>query len=422
MHLSSQQIKDAVKSHEAQMIEMLTQFVACPSFSGSEHSAIAFVEQELTALGLVPERIVLDSKKLEKEALFSPSCSPDDGRYNLLAEHFPRKNVGKSVLFNGHVDIVPTGPEHLWSRPPLQAEVDDGRLYGRGAGDMKAGIVCALIAFKTLHDLGLQPSGKVGFNAVLEEESTGNGTLASVMRSLDYDAVIIPEPFNETLSSAQLGVLWVSIEITGSPAHVAYMSSGVNPIEAAMAIHASLKQLEGEWNLPENRHQAFRDHRHPINFNLGQIEGGEWNSSVPCMCKMGVRLGFYPGVAIDAVKHALEERVRAAVAGLPSSLVLAFDYRGFQAPGCEFDLGHPAMQALASAHETVNGVAPKLVALTATTDARHFQLLANLPVTCYGPQADHIHGIDESVSIDSMQRVAAVMVQFMQDWCGLETI
>jgi acetylornithine deacetylase len=422
MHFSPRQLEEAVKAHEREMLSLLTEFVECPSFSGQEQSAIAFVESTLNAMGLRPERIHLDSEQLKKSPLFSPSCDADNDRYNLLAEHRPRQTSGKSVLFNGHVDIVPTGPEHLWTTPPLQAKVYDGRLFGRGAGDMKAGIVCALIAFKALRSLGAQPAARVGFNAVLEEENTGNGTLASVMHSLDYDAVIIPEPFNETLMTAQVGVLWVSIELTGRPAHAAYMSSGVNPIEAAIAIHAELKKLEAEWNGPENRHPAFSDHPHPINFNLGRIEGGEWNSSVPCMCRMGVRVGFFPGVAVETVKQSVEETVRAALAALPNSLELRFEYRGFHAPGCEIDLDHPAMLALAAAHEKVNGVAPQRIALTATTDARHFALLANLPVTCYGPQADNIHGVDESVSIDSMRRVATVMAQFMQDWCGIEPI
>jgi acetylornithine deacetylase len=420
MMLTPQQLTSAVAAHEQEMIALLSEFVACPSFSGQEQSAIAFIEQALMAMDLKSTRIPLCSADLENAPLFSPACDPDNGRYNILAEHQPRTGSGKSVLFNGHVDIVPTGPEHLWTGAPLQAVVRERRLFGRGAGDMKAGIICALIAFKALRSLGVQPAGRVGFNAVLEEENTGNGTLACVMQLPQYDAVIIPEPFNESLMCAQVGVMWVSIVLTGRPAHAAYMSSGVNPIEAAIAIHAALKQLEVEWNLPQQRHPAFRDHPHPINFNLGQIAGGEWNSSVPCMCRMGVRVGFYPGQTIDAVKQAVEQTVHAALAALPNSLELSFDYRGFQAPGCEFDLDHPAMQTLTDAHQKVHGVAPQRLALTATTDARHFHLIPNLPVTCYGPEADNIHGIDESVSLDSMLRVATVMAQYMQDWCGLE--
>jgi len=420
MHFSPQQLTDAIQAQEPEMLRLLAEFVACASFSGKEQTAIAFLEPVLQGLGLAPERIPLDSAALRAAPLYSPACDPDGGRYNLLAEHHPRKAAGKSVLFNGHVDIVPTGPEHLWSRPPLKAAVQDGRLYGRGAGDMKAGIICALAAFKALRSLGAQPAARVGFNAVLEEENTGNGTLASVMRKMAYDVVIIPEPFDESLMSAQVGVLWLAIELTGSPAHVAYMASGVNPIEAAIAVHAALKALEAKWNRPEHRHAAYSAHEHPINFNLGRIEGGEWNSSVPCMCRMGVRIGFFPGVAVESVKQAVEGAVRAALAALPNRLMVNFDYQGFQAPGCEFDLEHPAMRALAGAHEAINGAPPRRLAMTATTDARHFHFLAKLPVTCYGPQAGNIHGVDEWVSIASMRRVATVMAQFMQDWCGLE--
>jgi acetylornithine deacetylase len=119
-----------------------------------------------------------------------------------------------------------------------------------------------LFAFIALREMGWQPAGVVGFNAVLDEENTGNGTLATVhalqhamakAKLSDFDAVIIPEPFGETLMRAQVGVCWLFVTITGKPAHVAYMSSGVNPIEAAIAVMADLKLLEAEWNAPERR-------------------------------------------------------------------------------------------------------------------------------------------------------------------------
>ena len=111
-----------------------------------------------------------------------------------------------------------------------------------------------------------------------------------------------------------------------------------------------------------------------------------------------------------------------ALSSLPNNLSLTITHRGFHAPGCTFDLEHESMQLLAAAHEKLNGEKPKPVALTATTDARFFRLDANMPVTCYGPHADNIHGVDESVSIASMTRVATVMAQFIVDWCGVEPL
>ena len=413
------------------MTETLARFVAAPSLSGQEQPATRFLEQTLADMGLAPERILLDSSLLQGMPLFCCPCDADNGRYNLLARHLPRSPGGRSVLFNGHVDVVPTGPEALWSRPPYEPWVADGWLHGRGSGDMKGGLVCALFALEALRELGLQPAGIVGFNAVLDEENTGNGTLASVhalqhalakARLTDFDAVVIPEPFAETLMNAQVGVCWLFVEITGKPAHVAYMSQGVNPIEAAMGVMADFKQLEAAWNAPERRHPLFADAAHPINFNLGTIAGGEWNSSVPCTCTMGLRFSFFPGVDADEATAEVTRCIRAAVARINPALSVAISARGHRSPGCVYDLEVPALQALAAAHVETHGTPAATVASTATTDGRHFALMTDLPVTVYGPLARHIHGIDEAVSLDSMRRVTATFARFLAGWCGVEPL
>ena len=433
-------LTSALTSLQPSMIDQLSRLVAAQSLSGAEQPAVQVAEQEMARLGLPCERIALVDAQLQREPLYSPSWKPDDGRFNLLAVHrgerrpVDRVQPGRSLLFNGHLDVVPTGPESMWRRPPFAPYVDDGWLYGRGSGDMKGGIVCALAAFEALRALGLQPAADVGFNWVLEEECTGNGTLASVLElqkratvagsdgHAPFAAVLIPEPLGENLISAQIGVYWMTITLTGRPSHAAYMSSGLNPVEAGFALMQDLKKLETEWNRPSNRHQAFRKHQHPINFNLGHIQGGEWKSSVPCTCELGIRIGVYPGMDIAEAKQIVEARIRANAAQLNRALQVDIDYSGFHAPGCAFDLEHPMFKTLARAHRQVHGQRIQKVATTATTDARHFHLMMNTPVTCYGPLARNIHGIDESVSIESMQRVSTVFALFMAQWCGLEKI
>ncbi|GMG89911.1 ArgE/DapE family deacylase [Cupriavidus metallidurans] len=427
--LTTQAIADAVRALTPYMVKTLSDFVAAESPSGAEQPAVDFMDGALRELGLESERIVLNTAQLKDMPLFSTPCCPDGGRYNLLATHRPRERGGRSVLFNGHLDVVPTGPDSMWRESPFKSYVEDGWLYGRGAGDMKAGIVCALAAFKALKELGVQPAGNVGFNGVLEEESTGNGALATVasLRSAvgagklaSFDTVLIPEPLGEALMSAQMGVFWMYVELTGRPAHAAYMTTGINPVEAGIAVMEDLRCLETEWNLPENRPAAYRDHAHPINFNLGQIHGGEWNSSVPCTCTLGIRIGFYPQMDVNDAKAIVAQRVRDSLARLGSTLDLNIRYEGFHAPGCEFDLDNAPMLALAEAHRKAHGNVLKRQATTATTDARHFRITLDTPVTCYGPEARNIHGIDESVSIESMVRVATTFAQFMHDWCGVE--
>lgn len=422
-------IRAAVDGLEPWMIETLSGFVAAASPSGAEQPAADFLEGVFAELGLDCERLRLETAQIRDLPLYSCACDPDGGRHNLLARHLPlAEPAGRSVLFNGHLDVVPTGPPALWTQSPFAPRVVDGWLHGRGAGDMKGGIVCALAAFVALRSLGVVPAGVVGFNAVLEEENTGNGTLATLhalqaararAKLADFDAVIIPEPFGEAMLTAQVGVSWLFVTLTGRPAHVAYKQDGLNPIEAAMAIMSDLKELEAEWNRPENRHPAFAGHPHPINFNLGRIEGGEWNSSVPCTCTMGLRIGYFPGTEPDDAVARVSERIRATAQALSPELGVEIVARGHRSPGCVYDLETPAMRALAEAHRKITGEAPARIASTATTDGRHFVLASDLPVTNYGPVARHIHGIDEAVSLDSMKRVAASLAQFLVDWCGV---
>ncbi|OZI55053.1 acetylornithine deacetylase [Bordetella genomosp. 5] len=428
--LEIEQIEEAVSGLRDYMITTLQGMVQCDSLLGQEISAAEFMERELAELGLPSERIYLRDEQLKSLPLYSPACCPDGGRYNVLARHEPRSAGGRSVLFNGHLDVVPTGPHEMWTLPPFSGEVRDGWLYGRGAGDMKAGIVCALAAFKALQTLGLQPAGAVGFNGVLEEENTGNGTLASVSalqsaigaaKLTAFDAVIIPEPLQEKMMAAQLGVFWMYVDVKGKPAHAAYMNTGVNPVDAALRIVDAVKALEAEWNEPRNRHPAYREHAHPINFNLGQIHAGDWNSSVPSVCTLGLRLACYPDMTIEEAKRIATERIDATVAAFNEpDIKVSIRFEGFHAPGCEYDLDVAPMQLLADAHRRVTGEAPKRQAITGTTDGRHFRMLMDVPVTCYGPIAESVHGFDERVSIDSMIRVASALALFLHDWCGVE--
>jgi acetylornithine deacetylase len=127
---------------------------------------------------------------------------------------------GNSLIFNGHIDVVPTGAEVLWTHPPFSGKVDGDRLYGRGASDMKAGIVAYTMAYKALKSLGLEPASPVYFQSVIEEECTGNGALACLVEGYRADAAVITEPMAENgVMTCQMGVLWLAIEVLGKPVH-----------------------------------------------------------------------------------------------------------------------------------------------------------------------------------------------------------
>lgn len=428
-------IQQAVQAQSDYMKSALLQLVRAPSLSGQETPACEVMETLLADLGLTTERLPMNTADIASHPLFSCPCNPDGARYNLLAVMEPpsegEQSAGASLLFNGHLDVVPTGPESLWNKAPFDPYEKDGWIYGRGAGDMKGGIICALTALRTLKAMGLRPASRIGINTVVDEEDTGNGTLMSLgalqrartkARYASFDTVIIPEPFAETLMSAQIGVCWLTVTLTGRPTHVAYMNQGLNPIEAGIEIMRQLREVQNEWNRPENRHPAFAHVEQPININLGTIEGGEWKSSVPCTCTMGIRASFYPDRDAREAIEWFSNFIRTTAAKLNPDLQVEIGNNGFAAPGCVYDLQHPAMKALAESHESMHGEAPKHLACTATTDGRHFRLLTDWAVTNYGPIAKNIHGIDECVSVESMERVTQTMVHYIIHHCGVVKI
>jgi acetylornithine deacetylase len=416
------EILTAVESSEAELTALLATLVRFPSLMGEEASAQDYLEGLFQGMGLRTLRFAVHDDELAHLPGFSPATGHWQRHDNVVATHRPRETRGRSLILNGHIDVVPVGADELWTVPPFEPVIKDGRLYGRGAGDMKAGIAAYITAFRVLRQLGVQPAASVFLQSEVEEECTGNGALACLHRGFRADAAVIPEPFNHSILDAQVGVMWFTVEVLGRPAHVLNAAHGINAIEAAFTLFDGLKGLVLEWNEPGNRHPAFAHVDQPIKLNLGRIQGGEWASSVPTRCVMELRIGFYPGVTAAASRAAVEACLRRTAASHPRLRDVQYKvrYAGFQAEGFVADRAAPMMGTLASAHESVMGAAPEWYASTATTDARTFHLYGSTPATCYGPEATNIHGIDESVSLASSVAVTKVLALFIARWCGLE--
>lgn len=423
------EIDAAAESLRDRAVARLSALVAEDSTLGREAGAQALMAESFAGLGLAIECFEVDPAALAGLPGYSPPVHDHyAGRDNVVGVHTPRGTArrgaagGRSLILNGHIDVVPPGPAELWATPPFTPSVRDGRLYGRGSADMKAGLVANITALEALASLGYAPAAPLILQSVIEEECTGNGALACLARGYRADAAIIPEPFHQSLMTAQLGVMWMTVRLTGRPAHVLDTSAGANAIEAAYALFARLKRLEAAWNEPAVRHPAWAEQRHPVNFNLGRIAGGDWPSTVACEATMTVRVGFYPGMPLADVRAALEAAVADAVAHDAGLAGIRADvtWRGFQAEGCVVDEDSALMAGLARAHRAVTAAEPAKLASTATTDVRFFALHGGMPATCYGPVGGNLHGIDEWVSIDSLVEVTRVLARFIAAWCGLE--
>ena len=419
--LSEAQIIDAVAAQRDEAVALLCELVAQPSLLGDEAGAQALMRREFERNGLRVHEFAIDEDKLRDHPGYSPSIIPYAGRHNVVGIHQPVGPVrGKSLILNGHIDVVPVGTAAMWASPPFEPRIDGDKLYGRGAADMKAGIVAYTLAFRALQRLGYEPAAPVYLQSVVEEECTGNGALACLVAGYTADAALIPEP-GEGVMTAQMGVMWLTIDVYGVPVHAACAHTGVAAIAFANHLVDALRELETDWNRPAMRHACFAGHAHPINFNLGRIAGGEWTSSVPTHCRVDMRLGFYPGRTPAEVRAQVEAHVKAAYAAHPQHGSVRYDisYQGFQAQGLVVDTTQPVIGQLMQCHHDIAGAQAPMFASTATTDVRFFHLYGNIPSTCYGPHGADIHGIDEWVSISSLQRVTAVLALFIARWCGL---
>jgi len=333
------------------------------------------------------------------------------------------KQAGVFIL-QAHVDVVPAGPESLWSRPPFEPAVENDRMFGRGAADMKAGSAANLFALRALRRVGLQPAATVYLQSVVEEESTGNGALMTHLRGYRADAVLIPEPEDEKLVRANTGVLWFEVQIQGHSVHVREMQSGGNAIDAAYRVIGALRELEAEWNSRKQGREHFSGEDHPINLNIGRIEGGDWASSVPAWCTLQCRIAIYPGTSASEAAREIENSIAAfarndkLLANNPPRVV----FNGFFAEGYVLAPGSEAEEVLARSHLEVTGKELETFVTAGYLDTRVYSLYDQVPALCYGPISRNIHGADECVSLASVQRVTAAMALFIAEWCGVESV
>ena len=275
-------------------------------------------------------------------------------------------------------------------------------MYGRGAGDMKAGCISNLAALDALARIGYRPAATVYVQSVVEEESTGNGALMTHLRGYKADAALIPEPGRETLTRANLGVLWFEFEVRGVPVHVAYMGAGANAIDAAYRVIGALRELEKKWNAGARTDAYFSGIDHPLNLNIGKIEGGDWASSVPAWCKVHCRIAFLPGrkarEAATEIEKCISDFARSDsyLANSPPRLT----FNGFMVEGYVLEPGSDAERVLAEAHREAIGSPLDARIATAYLDARVYALYDDIPALNYGCTAENYHACDERVNLD----------------------
>lgn len=418
----AQRLADVVEAQFDEQIKTLQEFVAIPSLRGAEGPAQDFMADALRRRDFDVDDWPIDLQDLEHLPGYGAVEHDFSRARTVVGTYQPQTNSGRSLIVQGHCDVVPAGPLEMWETPPFAPILRDGWMYGRGAADMKGGSIAALFALDALRAANHNPTGRIHFQSVIEEESTGLGALSTLQRGYRADCCLIPEPTGGALTRAQVGALWFRLRVRGRPTHVATAGAGANAIKAAYHLIGALEKLEAEWNQRAASDANFKSTEHPLNFNPGIIRGGDWTSSVPAWCNVDCRIAVLPGWSLLDAKAEIVECVRKASQEHPflAENIPAVEWSGFLAEGYVLKDADDAEAVLRRAFSAVQASELTEAKSTALTDTRFYGLYYGIPGLCMGPTGENIHAFNERVDLESLRRTTLTIAMFIAEWCGVE--
>lgn len=418
-------LDQAIDSRLGEALRFLEALIAAPSIVGSEQRALDVFAEEAVSLGLKVERLPFPNGPLpDARAGVAPAAerlTPD--RFQVLATTPGEGPL--ALLLNGHMDVVPAEPHALWTTPPFAPDRRDGRVYGRGAADMKSGFAVGMLALRALRDVApdVFATQRLGFLAVIEEECTGNGTLHAIRaHGVTAPEVVLLEPTNLGLLVGGVGVLWIDVGVVAMSGHAHAAHTRANAIDLGMRLVESLRR----WSATVARSEpepSMADGATPYAINLGKVQSGDWTSTAPSHAAFSLRVGFPRSWTTTAAEAEVRKVIAAFVEADPDFLVQpTITLTGLRAEGYLLDMRSPLVRDLSASHLDAHGVAPVAFTLGSTTDARIYLNDFGIPAVCFGAVGHDLHGIDESVEVQSIVDAARTLARFLLRRLGPEGV
>lgn len=413
-------IKEWLQKNRKKGIHLLQRLVQEGSIRGNESKAQAIIIEKCRELGLHVDIWEIGDEQLIKHPKFCSDRKDFTGNPNVIGV-LKGSGGGRSLILNGHIDVVPEGDREDWNHDPFSGHIENGKLYGRGSTDMKGGSVALLLAIEAIINLEVQLRGDVIFQSVIEEESGGAGTLAAVLRGYKADGAIIPEPTNMKLFPKQQGSMWFRITVKGRSAHGGTRYEGVSAIEKMVLVIHKLQELE------KRRNEKITDplYQHipiPIPINIGKIHSGEWPSSVPDIAVIEGRMGVAPHEQMADAENELADALMEVVSNdqwLSENPPKVEWFGGRWLPG-NLEDKHPLMETISDAFEQVKTTQPIIEASPWGTDGGILSVVGNTPVVVFGPGVTAAaHDVNEYISIDDIFEAAEIIALSIINWCGI---
>ena len=404
------------------LVDDARSLVAMPSVSGTdgENDAQAHLAGQLQRRGLEVDHWRVDLDALASHPDF-PGMEVDRTEAWGLVARLEGAGDGATLMLNGHIDVVPTGDLEAWPDPPFSGEVRDGRLHGRGACDMKAGLMAACWAVEAIRTSGVRLRGDLLLASVQGEEDGGVGTFATLERGWRADACAIAEPTNLDIIPANSGALTFRLRIRGAATHAARRTDGVSAIEKLWPVWQALQALEARRNRERDPLMARWDLPHPL--SIGTVRCGDWASSVPDLLVAEGRLGVAVGEPVDAARADLEAAVAEACA---ADVWLRAHPVEVEWWGGQFASGRIAgdsdlVERVRRAHDAGGDArTPEVYGAPYGSDLRLLTGLGGIATIQYGPgDAKLAHGPWESVPLGEVATTARTLALLALDVCGV---
>ncbi|MDO0912696.1 ArgE/DapE family deacylase [Streptomyces sp. DT2A-34] len=397
---------------EAGIGRTLPELIAVPSVTGSaaESELQHLLAGRLERLGLDVDLWSMDLDALRAHPDFPGAEAEREEAWGLVGVT-EAGGDGPTFVMQGHVDVVPPGDLAAWAGDPFVPRVVGDVVHGRGACDMKAGLVAHLAALGAIRAAGVRLRGRVGVHFVVGEEDGGLGAFGTLRRGHRGDVCVITEPTGGALVTANAGALTFRLAVPGKAAHGSSRDQGVSAIDAYVPLHRALARLEAERN--RDVHPLMAEHPIPYALSVGTVRAGDWASSVPDLLvaegRLGVRLGEEPAEA----RGAFERCVAEACAGDPwlREHPAVVSWPGGQFASGRLPEGHPLPEVIRGARADVVGGGGGLRECGAPygSDLRLYAG-AGIPTLQFGPGDIRVaHSERELVSIAEVVEVARTL-------------
>lgn len=407
---------------EAALVATLQALIAQPSLGGSpaELEVQRVAAGELAAQGLSVETAPLDLPALYAHLQF-PGCEVERDAALFVQGALAGTGGGRSLLLNGHLDVVPAGDVDLWRFGPWDGTVSDGQIYGRGACDMKGGVACIIHAAGAIARSGVRLRGSLFVHTVIGEEDGGLGAFAASLRGPQTDGAIIAEPTGLQPVLAQAGALTFRLRVGGRAAHGALRAEGVSAFDAYLPLHRALAELERVRNT-NVAHPLTRKLALPYPISVGIVRAGEWSATVPETLVAEGRYGVLVGETEAEARAVLEQTVAATVAADPwlREHPPELEWWGGQFSSAEIALDHPLVQIVGSVLAD-QGRTMEPIGVPYGSDMRLLQHIGGIPALLFGPGDVRLaHQRDESIAVADLVAATRMIALTALRFCGYE--